>query len=375
MSSHVDPLRARLNTIAIEVTSKCNLRCSYCHKADDVLEAMPGANDDMTDEMIDDLYRYCKETGIRNVTLSLGGETTMSAGWYARIAQFLDDPEMETHMVSNFVRLLDDDDLEALTKFNALQISFDSSELEMVRRLRSRADLRTITYNLVRLRQKGRELGRCPYLLVNCTLCRDNIGHVGGLAGFCRALGVDQLLLTEAMVISKHNPNMPETLNSLTDDEAILLAKQIIVAEDTLQGGPTILALQEHLRVRIGAVVEQVRKGIIPVEAAAHFHRRLNSSACRQPWLSPLVGATGKVNPCCGGSWSGPIGNLTTATMREIVEGEAYRAVRASILEGRPIVACDGCSFARGMSFPEFARDIREWLGDTNPSNLESESV
>ena len=42
MTPQVDLLRARLHSVAIEVTSKCNLRCTYCHKADDVLEAMPG---------------------------------------------------------------------------------------------------------------------------------------------------------------------------------------------------------------------------------------------------------------------------------------------------------------------------------------------
>src|SRR5262245_37944665 len=124
MSTDVDLLRARVQSVAIEVTSKCNLRCSYCHKADDVLEAMPGANDDMTDVMLDDLYRYCKEAGIRNVTLSLGGETTMHLGWQHRIAKFLDDPELETFMVSNFARLLSEEDLEALTKLNSLQVSF-----------------------------------------------------------------------------------------------------------------------------------------------------------------------------------------------------------------------------------------------------------
>src|SRR5262245_2869708 len=177
----------------------------------------------MTDEMIADLYRYCKEEGVKNVTLSVGGETTMVAGWQTRISQFLDDPDITTHIVSNFIRPLTDEELSTLCRFNALQISFDSSELSMVRKLRSKADLRTITYNILRLRQKGRELGRCPFLVVNCTLCRDNVGHVGKLAGFCRELGVDQLLVTEVLSIGEHNPDKPEMLASLTADEVMVL--------------------------------------------------------------------------------------------------------------------------------------------------------
>jgi hypothetical protein len=52
--------------------------------------------------------------------------------------------------------------------------------------------------------------------------------------------------------------------------------------------------------------------------------------------------------------------------MPEIVDGEAARALRASILEGRPIVPCRTCSLAHSMSFPEFARDLRAWLGEAN---------
>src|SRR5208282_338665 len=111
MAVQVDLLRPQVQSISIEVTSRCNLRCAYCHKADPVLDALPGANEDMTDAMIDALYRYCKATGIHSVMLSVGGETTMVDGWYERIAKFLDDPEIETALVSNFARPLESDEL------------------------------------------------------------------------------------------------------------------------------------------------------------------------------------------------------------------------------------------------------------------------
>lgn len=373
MNAHVDLLRARPSSIAIEVSSRCNLRCSYCHKADDVLEAMPGANDDMTEAMIADVYRYCKTAGIRNVTLSVGGETTVVPDWHKRVALFLDDPEIETHMVSNFTRPLSDEELEAFTRLNALQVSFDSADPAMVRKLRSKANLGTITHNIVRLRQTARELGRGPFLVVNCTLCRENIGHVARLAGFCHELGVDQLLLCEVMTITQHNPSMPETLDRLGDDEVILLARQIIAAEDALAGGPTALRLRDHLRARIQEVVEQLREGCTPVGAAAYFHRRMESAGCYQPWQSPMVGALGKVIPCCGTGSAGPIGSLPTQSMGEVMDGAAARAIRAAILEGHPTVGCGSCSFALDMSFAEFSRQVRDWLGDTSLPHREAE--
>jgi molybdenum cofactor biosynthesis enzyme MoaA len=371
MTGSVDLLRSRLESIAIEVTSKCNLRCAYCHKADPALEAQPGANDDMTDEMIAELYRYCKEAGIKNVTLSVGGETTMTAGWHRRIAQFLDDRDIEVYMVSNFVRLFDDEELIALTKFRYLQVSFDSAEFEMVRKMRSRADLRSVTYNILRLRQKARELGRHPFLLVNCTVCRENIGHIGQLAGLCREMAVDQLLLTPMMQKTTHRgPNQPETLNGLSSAEVILLAKNVLAAEEVLHGSTTSLRLQDHLQAQLAKVIERIRDGMIPADAAADFHRRFESSGCRQPWSNPLVGATGIVWACCGAyDHRKPIGKLGLQTMAEILDGNAIRMVRASILEGQPVVACDSCAFTSNACLAEFVREIREWQGDTEPSS------
>jgi len=367
MTLQGDLLRALPYSVCIEVTSKCNLRCSYCHKSDEVREALPASNADMTDDMIDDLYRYCKEAGIKHVTLSVGGETTMSAGWHKRVAKFLDDPEIEAHIVSNFARLFSDNDLEALAKFNNLQISFDSSELEMVRKLRSRADLRTIVYNIIRLRQKATEAGRSPRLVVNCVLWRDNIRHIAKLAGFLRELGMDQLMLTEGMISTDHNLKVPDTLDALTDDDVITLVMQINAAEEAVRGSGTEIFLQDHLRARIGELRGQIREGVVPANAAAHFHRRMTSSACAQPWIMPFVTADGNVWPCCQLDRASPVGNLATATMGEILESDAFRAIRASVLEGRPVVPCDDCSFALGRDWPEFIRDIRGRHGDVGP--------
>ncbi len=368
MTSQVDILRARVRAVAIEVTSKCNLRCTYCYKADDLMEALPGANEDMSDEMIRGLYRYCRDSGIRRVVLSAVGETTMTAGWQHRIAQFIEDTSMETFMVSNFARLFNEDDLDALAKIGSLQISFDSSDVEMVRKLRSRADLRTITYNIIRLRQKGRELDRHQHLTVNCVVCRDNISHIAKLAGFCRELGIDQFMLTGVVTLGQHNPNMPETLGRLSDHEVVLLARQIADAEKIL-GDDVELVLHERLSVQIEALVKQIHQGKNPVNAAAHFYRRMDVSACRQPWELPIVRANGHILPCCGFDPAQPVGTLADATIHEIFESSAMRSIRSSILEGRPIVNCQNCTFARPVSFSEFARDIEEWQGDNTIPN------
>lgn len=362
--SEADVLRARPHSIAIDVTSKCNLRCSYCHKSDEVYEALPASNADMADEIIDRLYGECKEAGIKFVSLSCAGETTMSPEWHKRVMRFLDDAELDTHIVSNFARLFNSEDLTALAKFKVIQISFDSAEPEMVRKLRSKADLRTIAFNIVRLRQRGRELGRTPMLIVNCTLWRDNIGGIAQLAGLCRELAVDQLLLTEGFVSTRHNYRVPDTLDTLSDQDVVVLAQQVVAAENVLAQGSTALRLQSHLSLRLGAVLEQIRQGDRPRHAATVFNRQLALSACRQPWQSPLVTADGRVWPCCRAGEGEPIGQLATATtVTEILDGDAARAVRAAVLDGKTTLPCDKCSYASELALPDFVQEVREWQG------------
>src|SRR5262249_10979480 len=90
-----------------------------------------------------------------------------------------------------------------------------------------------------------------------------------------------------------------------------------------------------------------------------------------QPWQAPLVGALGKVYPCCGGA--GVIGDLSKQSMRQGMNGERARAIRASILEGRPIINCQSCSFAVGQGFAELPRDVREWMGDSSLPPFDSD--
>jgi MoaA/NifB/PqqE/SkfB family radical SAM enzyme len=266
-------------------------------------------------------------------------------------------------MVSNFSRRLDAAELSALSKLDTLQISFDSSDREMVRNLRSKADLQTITYNIIRLRQVAHDAGRTPFILVNCVLSRDNIGHLADLAGFCRALGVNQLMICEVTPVSSVTPEKTKLLDALTDDEVILLARQIMDATAMLSEGPTSLLLRDHLKARIGDVIEQLSAGATPVSPAAQFHRSMVKSACPMPWTSPMVKANGRVIACCGPAFL-DIGVLDgRQTLGDIVEGAKARAIRSAILDGRPTVGCETCTLVLPTSFSEFKHYIEGRYG------------
>lgn len=361
----VDLLAPELDTLGIEVTSKCNLRCAYCAKADDIYESIASNNGDMTDEMIGELYLFCKKEGIINISLSGVGETALTAGWHKRLSIFLDDPELKNHLVSNFARILSDDDIDALIKLNNIQISFDSANIHTVRKMRSKADLRTITFNIVRLLKRRRELGRGPHVLVNCTLCRANIGDIAELASFCAELGVDRLMINEVMTLTKTNKNMPDTLEELSNDEVALLAEQVYKAETLLRESNTGLVLGNRLRLRVSDLVEQLYEGRELNNPSDYFHRRLNSAGCRQPWSQPFVRTDGNVYPCCIAiDTRQAIGNLAEEPLSRILDNSKMRSFREKLLSDAGEAICGKCTLAQESTWEEFALDIRRWKGD-----------
>ncbi len=291
----------------------------------------------------------------------------MTVGWHRRLTPFLNDPNMKLHLVSNFSRVLADDDLDALLRFDNIQVSFDSANFAIVRKLRSKAHLGTIIYNIMQLKARRRKAGYGPTITVNCTLCRETIGGLDALARLCVETGVDRLMLGEAMLLTQNNKKMPDTLDNLAEDEVILLANQLILVQDILRDAEIQLHVRDTLQARIAEIIEQLREGRPIAGALPHFSHMKARSACRQPWEEPFVSADGKVFACCVGIFANaPVGDLRLGSLREIVNGEKYRAVRSSILEGAPILPCAECLLASPATFAEFKAEIMQWQGDNS---------
>lgn len=331
-----------LDGISIEVTSRCNLRCAYCPKADLAYDALPFVNTDLNDNTLGELYAFCKRNGITWVCISGVGETAIDPGWQERLTPFLDDPDIAVYLISNLARRLTDDDLTALCKLKALQISFDSADPETVRQMRSKARLSIIVDNIGRIKRAIDRADRRPVIIVNCTVNRVNIGHVAGLARLCRDLAVDYLQLGEMTVA---NPaSAKDSLALMTADETATLARDIAEAAHTLADSSTKLEVHPGLKRRIDG-------------------GELQGTPCMQPWAMPFIRSDGKVLPCCGASnteiW---VGDLTKQTLDSAWDSASARAVRADLLAGRSKLQCPKCTVAREEPHAMLVADLMRRL-------------
>ena len=252
----------------------------------------------MTNQMIDDIYDYCVEAGISLVCTSANGETTMFPKWHEDLSGFLDHPQFMLQINSNFVREFSEDDLLALNKHHKIQISIDSSSPALMKEQRT-ADMRTILSNVVRLKQTMLKTGKKTVLDINCTVTRKNITHIADLARLALLLEVDALVVTE-MFAASANPNMPDGIKDLTDEEAAQFTLSVTEAINILQGTKTKIQVRPGLITKLVPILDALNSGKKPSADSLRKEDNvgLDLGPCMQPWTTVIVVASGEVRTC-----------------------------------------------------------------------------
>jgi pyruvate-formate lyase-activating enzyme len=166
-----DFLTERVETVLFALTSNCNLRCTYCAVS---LPSYVGSNFDLP--KLDALARQMAAAGVELVQVSGHGETTILPNWAAHCRHFL-DRGIAVCITSNFSNVFSDEEIDVLARMKFINVSIDTVDRELLKRLRRKVDLKTILYNMqnVRLRAKL-AYGRDAAFSWQCTLSDAVIG-------------------------------------------------------------------------------------------------------------------------------------------------------------------------------------------------------
>ena len=294
---------------------------------------------------------------VPTVCVSLFGDLTADPVWHDKLNVIINESHLAIDVTSNFDRAFDDEDLLALAKLNQIHVSIDSSSPAAMQNLRS-ADLRAIIANIVRLRQAMLETDKKPELNVDCTVTRDTLTHLGGVARLASILQVDVLNIGD----SADDPvNTKETdgLEQVSDTEAHLLARSLIDAVNTLKATRTKINVLPNLKNKLEPVIVAMSEG--RAVTAASFRRMATGAVmagpCMQPWNTVIVQATGGVKLC-----RGPVdvvGDLRSDNLINLVNGPAAREMRAAVLEGGPNLPCNKCAFSTADKPDVFLERVR----------------
>jgi hypothetical protein len=160
-----DLLTDHVDIVLFETTTNCNLRCTYCGLS---LPWYVGQDFDFS--RIEKLVQEMVAARVAGVQISGHGETTIIPNWEA-YCKYFQDHGIAVAITSNFAIVYSEAEIDAFAKMGCITISIDTVDRELLKQVRRKVDLRTILYNMqrVRLRSVG-HYRREPNFNWQCTL-------------------------------------------------------------------------------------------------------------------------------------------------------------------------------------------------------------
>jgi radical SAM protein with 4Fe4S-binding SPASM domain len=390
----------RYNRINVEITSACNLRCVYCHQSDP--QGYPQLA--MRDEWFDMVVSFCRLHGLGMIDFTGAGEATFAEGWQDKCRR-VQSLGIDLHMTTNLAEPLTWEAARVLARFAHLYISVDTVDRDLLRRIRRRVDIRTITHNLLTIRAAARAQDLPPpFLAWNCVGTDVALSQLDQMVSVAIESGINEFKVLDLKVwdFMNDDPEAPTLRHPamLEGEEFLALYETYKRAVDILKGSGMSYWIQPSL---VDSLEASHQAAIDPAsnakeQFASELHVEANDFAgpgwdvwtkrvdagmtrnCLDPWTFMQIVSTGYVRPCCFGAF--PIGNLKDGgSLEEIANGEKARALRHQLLTGELSNECRSCNARDVIAVDKFRANVGGFLGvpategEKNPDLVRSAAV
>lgn len=144
-----DLLTDHVDIVLFAITTNCNLRCTYC-----ALSLPWYVGQDFDFSRIEKLVQEMVSARVAAVQISGHGETTIIPNWEA-YCKYFQDHGIAVWITSNFAIVYSEAEIDAFAKMGCITISIDTVDRELLKQVRRKVDLRTILYNMQRVRARS----------------------------------------------------------------------------------------------------------------------------------------------------------------------------------------------------------------------------
>jgi Fe-coproporphyrin III synthase len=314
---------ATLPILILNVHSRCNCRCVMC----DIWKRE--ANDEIHAR---DLQRHrasLKNLRVRQVVFT-GGEPLLHND-LAALCNFFHEQNISLTLLTTGL-LLNKRAAEVATLFDNIIVSVDGpAEIhDSIRRV-------TGAFNLI---QKGIVAVRHhnPAIPITCrtTVQKANHRHLRETVDAARELGFDSISFLAADVTSQAFNRLLVWPGERQSEIALTFEETEELEEEIEQ-----LILEYEAGINHKYIVESADKlRKIPRRFREHLGQfQPKAPTCNAPWVSAVVEVDGTVRPCF---FHPPIGNITSASLAEVVNSRAAQNFRESLnVEANP--TCQRC--------------------------------
>ena len=175
----VDSYGRKVTGLRIALTSRCNLRCLYCHHEGEV-----EPNGEISDEMVIGVAQAAAAIGVRSLKLT-GGEPLLRLGLSGLIAQM--PPQMKISLTTNGIYLAEQAEDLAQAGLDRVNVSLDSLKPEVYRAITKgrEGDLERVMQGL----DAAAQAGLLPIKL-NVVVLKQNEAEIPAIIDFCREKGL-----------------------------------------------------------------------------------------------------------------------------------------------------------------------------------------
>ncbi len=317
-------------TLEIYPTLACNLDCAFCDTTD---RHRPPVGE-LSAERLLQLVDEAAEMGVRRVFVLGGGEPLLRRDATPRLMERVKERGMEGVLTTNGT-LLDAPLRARLLElgWDEIHVSIDGATPEVHDRLRGvrgafRRTVRNVCALAVERRRQGLSLPRIALHTVITNINYQSLSDIVRLASALGAFRVD----FDALIAYR-----PEQLAwRLSDEEA---ARVPALAADALALAYELgvaTTLERFLRP------DTLDRGATRVEIPTT--PGLRGAPCLKAWHYLVVQADGRTSPCC--VLAGEGGAVADRPLAELWREDPFlNAVRAGMLEKRPLPRCSECSW------------------------------
>jgi MoaA/NifB/PqqE/SkfB family radical SAM enzyme len=320
--------RAMPVCLYLEVTNRCNLLCETCPRTFDELEKPA----DMSMELFTSIVDQVPDLA-RAVLHGIG--EPMLVKHLPQMVAYLKQRDVHVLFNTNGT-LLTRKNGEALISagLDELRVSLDAADAATFKAVRGRDYFARIVRNVKGFVALKQELGATkPVVSLWLTGLRETIAQLPDFVRIGHEIGVASVHL-QRLVFAASPYGLAREASSLF--------------ERTQQEEEEAIAAATTLAASLGIIFDASGAA----EPEASLKRESGDrpwSLCRRPWSLMYFTAHGRAIPCCIAPFSQPgyenytLGNATQASLREIWNGDAYRAFRRDLLSETPPVTCQNC--------------------------------
>lgn len=346
------------DTVFLELTSRCNLRCVYCAVSQPTYHGI-----DLPLKGFDNFLEQMRARGVRTVVMNGHGESTIIRDWEV-YADRLADAGFRLHMTTNLAKRLKPSEVSALSRFERILVSIDTIDPQLFAELRRGANLETLLANLDAVREFANTRHRRPEIFISCTVGDLSAPGILDLVDACLARGIRLFRfgdLAEYTPIAgvtwmRHVSHLPlDTLEDVRTRFRTAL-QRIEAAGGSYEIDSTLHSLIERREAAVAERETRISdKTVHFVDVAADQTRD-----CLDPWRIAFVQADASVRPCC--FFEEKLGTLMTDSLLDVVEGKAFHALRREMLAGALRPNCRSCSARPLIDRAEFERKVAAYL-------------